>query len=95
MGLDVALAALRDYVRKYRRGVDALVAADPKIKRYDVAARKVILYIEDMTAGEALNVSFDVQAQYPVRAKGAPSQAYSYYTPEWRGETIGQDLTVR
>ncbi|HET8945176.1 MAG TPA: alpha-2-macroglobulin, partial [Dehalococcoidia bacterium] len=75
--------------------LDALVAGNPKVKRYDVAGRKVILYIEDMTAGETINFSFDVQAQYPVRAKGAPSQAYSYYTPEWRGETIGQDVTVR
>ncbi len=75
--------------------LDALVAADPKVKRYDVAGRKVILYIEDMTEGETINFSFDVQAQYPVRAKGAPSQAYSYYTPEWRGETIGDDVTVR
>jgi CD109 antigen len=75
--------------------LDALVAADPKVKRYDVAGRKVIFYIEDMTEGETINFSFDVQAQYPVRAKGAPSQAYSYYTPEWRGETIGSDVTVR
>lgn len=27
VGLDVALAALRDYLRKYRGGIDALVAA--------------------------------------------------------------------
>ena len=36
-----------------------------------------------------------MQAQYPVKAKGAASQAYSYYKPEWRGETIGSDVTVR
>jgi CD109 antigen len=74
--------------------LDALVAADPKVKRYDVAGRKVILYIEDMAEGESLSFSFDMRAQYPVRAKGAASQAYSYYTPEWRGETIGEDVTV-
>ncbi len=75
--------------------LDALVAANPKVKRYDVAGRKVILYIEDMTAGETISFSFDVLAQYPVRAKAAASQAYSYYTPEWRGETIGEEVTVR
>jgi CD109 antigen len=74
--------------------LDALVAADAKVKRYDVAGRKVILYIEDMAAGETIGLSFDVVAQYPVQGKGATSQAYSYYTPEWRGETISEAVTV-
>ncbi len=74
--------------------LDQLAGQNPKIKRYDVAGRKVILYIEDMAPGESLNFSFDVIAQYPVRAKGAVSQAYSYYTPEWRGETISEAVTV-
>jgi len=75
--------------------LDALISGNPKFKRYDIAGRKVIFYIEDMTEGETISFTFDVQAQYPVRARGAASQAYSYYTPEWRGETIGQDLTAR
>jgi CD109 antigen len=74
--------------------LDALVAQDAKVKRYDVAGRKVILYIEDMAAGETIGLSFDVVAQYPVQGKGATSQAYSYYTPEWRGETISEAVTV-
>ncbi len=72
-----------------------LVDTDPKVKRYDVAGRKVILYIEDMAPGESLHLSFDVLAQYPVRATGAASQAYSYYNPQLRGETLGEDVTVR
>jgi hypothetical protein len=39
--------------------------------------------------------SFQAQALYPVRAKGAVSVAYSYYTPEWRGETVSQALSVQ
>ncbi len=74
--------------------LDALVAQNPKVKRYDVAGRKVILYIEDMTAGEKLSFSFDVQALYPVRGKGAASQAYSYYNPQWRGETVSEAVSV-
>jgi CD109 antigen len=74
--------------------LDALVDADPKVKRYDVAGRKVILYIEDMAPGERLSFSFHVQALYPVRGKGGVSQAYSYYNPQWRGETLGEAVTV-
>ena len=67
----------------------------PKVKRYDVAGRKVIVYMEDMSPGEKRSFSFDVRALYPVRAKGAASQAYSYYSPEWRGETLSAALDVR
>ncbi len=74
--------------------LDALVDGDPKIKRYDVAGRKVIIYIEDMAPGDTISFSFDVQALYPVRGKGAASQAYSYYNPQWKGETISEALTV-
>jgi len=31
---------------------------------------------------------------YPVKAKGVSSQAYSYYKPEIRGETLGQGMVV-
>ncbi|MCJ7795744.1 MAG: alpha-2-macroglobulin, partial [Thermoleophilia bacterium] len=67
----------------------------PKVKRYDVAGRKVIIYLEDMSPGEKRSFSFDVRALYPVRAKGAASQAYSYYSPEWRGETLSAALDVQ
>jgi len=75
--------------------LDRLLKEQPKIKRYDVAGRKVILYIEDMAPKESISFSFDVQALYPVRGKGAASQAYSYYNPEMKGETISEGLTVQ
>ena len=75
--------------------LDRLLQEQPKIKRYDVAGRKVILYIEDMAPKESISFSFDVQALYPVRGKGAASQAYSYYNPEMKGETLSEGLTVQ
>jgi CD109 antigen len=67
----------------------------PKVKRYDVAGRKVIVYLEDMNPGEKVTLSFQALALYPVRAKGAASAAYSYYTPEWRGETVSLAMSVQ
>ncbi len=75
--------------------LDLLVELELKVKRYEVAGRKVILYIEDMAPGETISFSFEVQALYPVRGKGAASQAYSYYNPQWKGETISEGLTVQ
>lgn len=67
----------------------------PNIKRYDVAGRKVILYIEDMAPGETVSFGFQVKAVHPVRGKGSAAEAYSYYTPSWDGETVSPALTVR
>ena len=71
-----------------------IVDREKKIKRYETAGRKVIFYIENMLAGDSLAFSFKVQAMFPVKAKGVSSQAYSYYQPEIRGETLGEDVTV-
>jgi len=74
--------------------IEAAVAAEPKMKRYDVAGRKVIFYIEDMEPGDSISFSFQAKALYPVRAKGVVSDAYSYYKPQWRGETLSGDMAV-
>ncbi len=74
--------------------VEALVEHMPHLKRFDIAGRKVILYIEDLEVGEWLEVEFQARAQYPVRAQPVTSQVYSYYQPNWRGETLGSSMTV-
>jgi CD109 antigen len=77
---------------------DSIVAVTEKldnIKRYEVAGRKVIFYVENMKPGERIAFEFQVQAQYPVKAKGVLSTAYSYYSPDIKGETLGQEVTVR
>jgi CD109 antigen len=74
--------------------VAAVVEGNKQIKRYEIAGRKVIFYIEDMEAGDKINFSFDVKALYPVKAKGVASQAYSYYNPEISAETLGEGIVV-
>ncbi len=74
--------------------IEALLEEHPKLKRYDIAGRKVILYIDDMAPGDSLQLAFDAVALYPVRAQPVTSQVYSYYNPNWRGETLGQSVTV-
>ena len=74
--------------------VRALVEEDPRIKRYEVAGRKVILYIEDLLPNRPMRMQFDAVALYPVRAQPVVSQVYSYYTPGWKGESLGRSVTV-
>ncbi len=54
----------------------------------------MILYIEDMQPDESITLSFQARALYPVRAQAVSSQAYAYYRPEWRGESLGGKLVV-
>ena len=66
----------------------------PKFKRYDIAGRKVVIYLEDMTPGERLTLAFKARALYPVRAQPVTSQAYSYYNPDMKGESLGKAVVV-
>ncbi|MCK4263207.1 MAG: alpha-2-macroglobulin, partial [Dehalococcoidia bacterium] len=70
------------------------IETDERLKRYEVAGRKVIFYIENMLQGDRISLSFKVKAMYPVKAKGVSSKAYSYYSPEIRSETLGEAITV-
>ena len=75
--------------------IDAAIKAVPIIKRYDIAGRKVIFYLDEIKAGQIIIITFQVKATYPVKAKGAVSQVYAYYQPELKGEIIGVDMTVK
>ncbi len=89
--LDVAVPTGFEPVRET---VTALIEENDNVKRFEIAGRKVILYIEDMMPGETVSFEFQARAKYPVRAKEVVSQVYSYYRPEYRGETMGGEMTV-
>ncbi len=74
--------------------VDALVQREAVLKRWELAGRKVILYIEDMRPNQELVLEFEARALYPVRAQPVSSRVYSYYKPEWKGEYLGSAVVV-
>ena len=74
--------------------IQRMAESEPRIKRHDVAGRKVIIYIEDMEPGETLSLEFQARALFPVRAEPVTSSVYSYYRPEWRGQSLGGGMNV-
>ena len=84
--LDVAVPTGFEPVRDT---IESLVEGNEKLKRFEVAGRKVILYIEDMSPGERLSFAFQARAKYPVRAKEVVSQVYSYYQAGATGGDAG------
>ena len=93
-GMVVLDVAVPTGFQPVRETVEAIVEENKNVKRFEIAGRKVIIYIEDMMPGEAVSFEFQAAALYPVRAKEVISQVYSYYRPEHRGETIGGAMTV-
>jgi CD109 antigen len=75
--------------------IETLVRKQARIKRFEAAGRKVIFYIEDMAPDEQIRFAFQARALYPVRAQAVTSQAYAYYKPDLRGESLGGALVVR
>ena len=75
--------------------IAAVVERQAKIKRFEAAGRKVIFYIEDMAPQEEIAFAFQARALWPVRAQAVTSQAYAYYRPELKGESLGGALTVK
>ena len=78
-----------------RDSIVALTEKMPNIKRFEIAGRKVIFYVENMKPGDKIAFSFQVKALYPVKAKGVTSTAYSYYKPDIKGETLSAAVTVK
>jgi CD109 antigen len=74
--------------------IAAITQEMDNIKRYDIAGRKVIFYVENMKPGEQIAFDFQARALYPVKAKGVTSTAYSYYKPDVKGEVLGPPVTV-
>lgn len=75
--------------------LEKLATTQPKLKRWEIAGRKVILYIEDMQPDERLVFAFQARALYPVKAQAVSSQVYAYYRPEWKGERLGGAVVTR
>ncbi|MCL7415995.1 MAG: alpha-2-macroglobulin, partial [ANME-2 cluster archaeon] len=67
---------------------------DRIISRYEIAGRKIILYVDDLQRGEELKFDLQVQAQFPVKAIIPDSSAYSYYNPEIKAESRGEEIVV-
>ncbi|AKB86242.1 alpha-2-macroglobulin family protein [Methanococcoides methylutens] len=67
---------------------------DGTITRYEIAGRKVVLYIDEMMAGDEIEFSLQMRAMFPVKAMVQESSAYSYYNPDVKAEAKGMDINV-
>ena len=74
--------------------LETLANDNPKIRRYDIAERKVVLYVEDLVANETFDVVFAAKALHSIITQPGASKVYSYYNPQWRAESLSDSVTV-
>jgi uncharacterized protein YfaS (alpha-2-macroglobulin family) len=56
---------------------------DNKIfQKFTLAARQIIIYIEEIAPAEPLEFSYGLRAKFPIKAKTPQSRVYKYYNPE-------------
>jgi uncharacterized protein YfaS (alpha-2-macroglobulin family) len=66
-----------------------------KVQRFETTGRQIILYMETVKAGEALEFSYKMQAKFVIKAKTPKSAVYQYYNPEKRAESRPIDIEVK
>ena len=65
-----------------------------RVKKFEVTARQVILYLGDVRPGDELHFEYTLRAHYPLRAKTPAAVAYEYNTPANRTQAAPVELTV-
>ncbi|PKP59962.1 MAG: hypothetical protein CVT89_00590, partial [Candidatus Altiarchaeales archaeon HGW-Altiarchaeales-2] len=64
------------------------------IKRYEIAGRKIIFYVDEIKKGKEMQFKFKILAKFPVKASIPSSKIYSYYKPEIMDETMDLEKIV-
>jgi hypothetical protein len=71
------------------------LVAKKKIQKFTVAARQVIVYLDEVVSGKPVTFSYRLKAKYPLRAKGPSARAYEYYNPAAEAFAQPVDLVVK
>jgi hypothetical protein len=65
-----------------------------KVKKFEITARQVILYLGDVRPGDELTFEYTLRPRYPLRAQTPSSTAYEYNTPGVRATANPVELVV-
>jgi hypothetical protein len=75
--------------------LDTLLAQEGTfLQKYETTDRQIILYINQITAGQTVSLSYDLLARFPIEGNTGESSVNPYYAPEDKDQAEGQVLTV-
>jgi len=86
VGIPPAFTVLAD-------GLNRLVA-DKKIQKYSMTGRQIIFYLDKLAVRETLELTYELVARFPIKAKTPKSTVYQYYAPDQRADARTFELVV-
>jgi hypothetical protein len=72
---------------------EALVTGE-KIKKYSLAARQILVYLDHLDAGATSEVRYRLKARVALEAQSGESRVYAYYEPSQRGRAKPTAMVV-
>jgi len=70
------------------------LVAEKKIQKYDTTGRQIIVYLDELSRGNPMTISYQLLAKYPLKAKTVRSSVYEYYNPQSRAEVEPVEIQV-
>ena len=69
-------------------------AREQRIQRYELSGRQILVYLESIAGGETVELSYGLQAKYPLKVKAPDSSVVLYYDESTRASSPGADFEV-
>ncbi|MEM7029994.1 MAG: MG2 domain-containing protein [Chloroflexota bacterium] len=64
------------------------------VDRYELTGQQIILYLTDVPAWQTYDLTYRLQARFPIYALTGKSHIYDYYTPGWEDIQAPRYITV-
>jgi len=65
----------------------AALVESQQIMKYELPGQQITIYLEKLLPGQTLEIGYDLQAKYPIKAQAGSSSAYLYYDTAKKTET--------
>jgi len=72
----------------------AALQAEGIVNNFEIMGKQLVLYFNEIPAGEPTAVSYSLIADYPIKAQTGGSEAKYYYDSEVKGEEESQEIEV-
>ena len=95
LGLPPGFTLLADDLQQRIAQDQSLPAGQTRIARYELTGRQLLVYLQDLLAGQEVEFSYRLKARFPLRATIPAARVYDYYNPTSVAELPPQTIEVK
>jgi len=67
---------------------------DQLIQKFEITAKQILVYVEDILPEETLVLSYQLKAKYPLKVQAPDSSASLYYDADSEASAPGEEIEV-